>query len=159
MIRLLPIVVFAVLLVAACGRAIDYQVAQAGTLTERGYALSAERRTATAVRAVPPRRLTAPRSVSLPSVRAIRHVFPRSTEGAAIRVARCESRLNPRAIGRAGERSIFQIHPVHFWRVVRSRAGRIYVDPRRLTDSVYASRVAYVLSVRGTNWRPWTCKP
>lgn len=67
---------------------------------------------------------------------------------AAIRVARCESRLYPRALGRAGERGLFQIHPVHFG----------WAQPWRLFDPVWNSKVAYRLSRGGTNWRHWTCR-
>jgi hypothetical protein len=83
------------------------------------------------------------------SVAAIRLVFPASTEAAAIRVARCESLLNPRAVGRAGERGLFQVHPVHFG----------WAQPWRLFDPVWNSRVAYRLSRGGTSWRAWSCKP
>ena len=56
---------------------------------------------------------------------------------------------DPRAVGRAGERGWFQIHPVH----------RSWVDWGRLFDPFYNTRVAYRLSRGGTNWRPWTCRP
>lgn len=95
---------------------------------------------------------TAPSSSAhLRAVAAIRLVFPASTEAAAIRVARCETggTFNPRAVGRAGERGLFQIHPVHF----------SWAQPHRLFDPVWNSRVAFRLSRGGTNWRPWTCKP
>lgn len=82
------------------------------------------------------------------SVRAIRLVFPAHAEGRAIRVARCESRLDPRAVGGAGERGLFQIHPVHF----------SWADPRRLFEPIYNARVAYRLSRGGTSWRAWTCR-
>ena len=79
---------------------------------------------------------------------AIRQVFPSATEDAAIRVARCESRLNRWAVGRAGERGLFQIHPIHFY----------WMDERRLFDPVYNARIAYRLSRGGTSWRHWACR-
>lgn len=82
------------------------------------------------------------------SLRAIRQVFG-ARAPAAIRVARCETggTFDPRAVGRAGERGIFQIHPVHFG----------WAQPRRLFDPVWNSRVAYRLSRGGRDWRPWSC--
>jgi hypothetical protein len=85
------------------------------------------------------------------SVAAIRLVFPAATENAAVRVAGCETgwTFNPRAVGRAGERGLFQIHPVHF----------SWAQPWRLFDPVWNARVAYRLSRGGTSWRAWTCQP
>lgn len=91
-----------------------------------------------------------------PAQQAIVQVFGAGS-AVAIKVARCESRFDPRAVGRAGERGLFQIHPVHFHSTIRSPAGSIYVDPRRLFEPKYNARVAWVLSRGGTNWRPWTC--
>lgn len=77
----------------------------------------------------------------------------------AIRIASCETggTFDPFALGRAGERGWFQIHPVHFRRTLRSSAGRIFVDPARLWQPRYNARVAYVLSNGGRDWRPWSC--
>jgi soluble lytic murein transglycosylase-like protein len=83
------------------------------------------------------------------NVAAIRAVFPATTEDAAIRVARCESRLYARAVGSAGERGLFQIHPVHF----------AWASPARLFDPFYNARVAYRLSRAGRSWSHWTCRP
>lgn len=66
----------------------------------------------------------------------------------AWRVVMCESRGNPRAVGRAGERGLFQIHPVHFG----------WAKPARLFEPRWNALVAYRLSRGGTNWRPWTCR-
>jgi soluble lytic murein transglycosylase-like protein len=68
-----------------------------------------------------------------------------------MRVASCETggTFNPRAVGRAGERGLFQIHPVHF--------GRL--DERRLFERRYNARVAYRMSRGGRDWSPWTCQP
>lgn len=79
---------------------------------------------------------------------AICHVFG-SRCAAAVRVARCESHLNRYALGSAGERGLFQIHPVHFG----------WVDERRLFEPYYNARIAYRLSRGGRTWRAWTCQP
>lgn len=78
---------------------------------------------------------------------AIRKVFG-SKAPQALRVARCESHLNPRAVGSAGERGLFQIHPIHFR----------WAKPRRLFDPRWNALVAYRLSRGGTNWSHWTCR-
>jgi hypothetical protein len=78
----------------------------------------------------------------------IRHVFGRYW-AQALRVARCESHLNPRAHGSAGERGIFQIHPVHFG----------WIDERRLWQPLYNARIAYRMSRGGRDWSAWTCRP
>lgn len=80
---------------------------------------------------------------------AICSVFTGSRCGPAIRVARCESRLYPRAVGSAGERGLFQIHPVHF---------RTF-SARRLFEVLYNVRAAFRLSRGGRDWSPWTCRP
>ena len=69
--------------------------------------------------------------------------------GPAIRVATCESRLNPFALGSQGERGIFQLHPVHFG----------WLNEDRLWEPRYNARAAYILSKGGRNWSHWTCKP
>lgn len=83
------------------------------------------------------------------SIRAIRTVFG-ARAPAAIRVASCETggTFYARAVGRAGERGLFQIHPIHF----------SWAQPGRLFDPVWNSRVAYRLSRGGTSWRAWSCR-
>lgn len=68
-----------------------------------------------------------------------------------MRVVKCETggTYNPRSLGRAGERGLFQIHPVHF----------SSLDPGRLFERAYNARVAFRLSHGGTDWSPWTCRP
>ena len=78
----------------------------------------------------------------------IRQVF-RATSWAALRVAECESHMSPRAVGAAGERGLFQIHPVHF----------SWLDEARLFEARYNSQIAFRMSRGGTNWSAWTCKP
>ena len=82
---------------------------------------------------------------------AICSVFTGTRCGPAIRVATCETggTLYPRALGRAGERGLFQIHPVHF---------RTF-DRRRLFEILYNVRAAFRLSRGGRDWSPWTCQP
>ena len=76
----------------------------------------------------------------------------------ALRVAACESagwrpgerlRFYTYALGAAGERGLFQIHPVHFG----------WLNEQRLFDPLYNARIAYRLSRGGTSWRHWTCRP
>lgn len=69
--------------------------------------------------------------------------------GPALRVAYCESRLDPLARGRAGERGLFQIHPVHFG----------WLDEARLYEPLYNARIAYRLSRGGRDWHAWSCRP
>lgn len=78
----------------------------------------------------------------------------------ALRIASCETggTFDPRSRGKAGERGWFQIHPIHFGTVIRSSVGAIRVDRDRLYDPAYNTRVAYVLSNGGRDWRPWSCR-
>lgn len=80
----------------------------------------------------------------------IRHVF-RDKAGRAIRIARCESRLHPRAVGDHGTSyGVFQIHwTVHPWSYRHT--------PRELFDPLHNARMAHRLSRGGTHWGPWTC--
>jgi transglycosylase-like protein with SLT domain len=78
----------------------------------------------------------------------IRFVFPGSTEGAAVSVAYCESRLSPRAQNpSSGAAGLFQLMPFHW-------SGRF--DP---FDPWANTRYAYRLSDAGFNWGAWVCKP
>ncbi len=66
----------------------------------------------------------------------------------ALRVAACESGMNPGAVGSAGERGIFQVHPVH-----RSWLGARW---DRLFDPAVNVAVAFEMwSAQG--WGPWSC--
>lgn len=68
----------------------------------------------------------------------------------ALRVAECESRLNPGAVGPYGSIGVFQINPrSHAWRVSR-------VGGSGLTDPDTNIRVARHLQ-QDEGWRPWTC--
>ncbi len=77
------------------------------------------------------------------------------TSDQAIRVARCESTLNPRAVSPGGgNHGLFQINNVHrtsFTQVTGQPWSEVY-DPH--WNSVFAK---YLYDTQG--WRPWTCKP
>jgi hypothetical protein len=76
----------------------------------------------------------------------IRSTWPRDARR-AICIATLESRLDPRAVGRAGERGLFQIHPVH----------RRWLGARwsRLFEPVANVRAARDLE-RRAGWSPWS---
>jgi len=80
-------------------------------------------------------------------------LFPAEMAPTWERIARCESGLNPWAVGGAGERGIFQIHPIHAGGAVAA-AGYSWdamFDP-------YANMiVALALSGGGWNTGPWSC--
>lgn len=66
-----------------------------------------------------------------------------ATAEAACAVSWCESRWDPGALGRLGEQSYFQVHPL--WGDYRNPEANV--------------EFAYELSAAGTNWRAWSCKP
>lgn len=69
----------------------------------------------------------------------------------ALSVVRCESSFNPGTVGAAGERGLFQIHPVHI----------PYLQDRGMTwDSMFdpASNISYAYDLYSrSGWGPWTC--
>ena len=69
----------------------------------------------------------------------------------ALEVARCETggTFYSRSVGDAGERGLFQIHPVHFG----------WVNESRLFEPLYNARIAFRLSHGGRDWSPWSCRP
>jgi Lysozyme like domain len=71
--------------------------------------------------------------------------------GQALEVARCETggTFDPHALGSAGERGLFQIHPIHFG----------WLNERRLFQPLYNAWAAYRLSHGGRSWSHWTCRP
>lgn len=69
--------------------------------------------------------------------------FPASQHDFLIALARCESSLFTHAVGNAGERGLFQIHPVHGWR------WEVAFDPWQNVQA------AYYVSGGGTNFAPW----
>jgi hypothetical protein len=97
--------------------------------------------------------IDAPAKTSTPGFvkRAIARHFPASTRAAAIRVAACETggTFNRKAVGDAGERGLFQIHPVHF----------NWANPARLFNADYNAWAAARLSHGGRDWTAWVCRP
>lgn len=65
-------------------------------------------------------------------------------------IAACETggTFDNGLIGRAGEVSMWQIHPIHFSKYSRQRL---------IDDPEYATEVAFEMSSGGRNWRAWTC--
>ncbi len=74
----------------------------------------------------------------------IRRWFPESEWATAECIVERESGWNPWAIGRAGERGLMQIHPIHFWAY----------DADRLFEIDYNIAVAHDMWT-GSGWRPW----
>lgn len=65
---------------------------------------------------------------------------------------RCESTMNPRAVGSAGERGLTQIHPIHRQRI--ERLGFTWDD---MFDPAANLTVAFdIYSEQGA--RPWSCR-
>jgi hypothetical protein len=103
----------------------------------------------------PPPAATTPLAGSADEVRAIiLEVFGPVNGPAAIRVANCESHLNPRAVSRGGGNwGLFQINRVH----------RPWVESLGYQwEDVLDARVNTLLAKRmfdASGWRPWACKP
>lgn len=87
---------------------------------------------------------------------AIRTWFPQRAEQ-AIRVADCESSLNPRAVNPAGYHGLFQIGDFHAERFERV-TGVSFGDGRYV--AYYNAQYAKFLHEGdGDSWRQWSCKP
>jgi hypothetical protein len=69
----------------------------------------------------------------------------------ALAVAWCESRHNPMVVGGAGERGLFQIHPVHI-----PYLADLGLTWEQMFDPVANTNYAYALWSR-SGWGPWTC--
>lgn len=69
----------------------------------------------------------------------------------ALSVVYCESRFNTGTVGAAGERGLFQIHPVHIpYLADRGMSWDAMFDP--------ASNIAYAYDLYSrSGWGPWTC--
>jgi hypothetical protein len=68
----------------------------------------------------------------------------------ALSVVRCESGFNPGVVGGAGERGLFQIHPVHAPNLGAYGGWDAMFDP--------AANIAYAYALfSGSGWGPWTC--
>ena len=69
----------------------------------------------------------------------------------AVKVAVCESGLNPYAVGSHGERGIFQIHPVH----ISSLNQHGYTWDQMFDPN---ANIAYARLLYGwQGWGPWSC--
>ena len=98
---------------------------------------------------------TAIRTYTADEVKAIiTEVFGEANAPSAIRVATCESGLNPRAISKGGGNwGLFQINKVHQQRV--ARMGYAWED---LLDPRVNSNVAKAI-FDDSGWGPWACNP
>jgi hypothetical protein len=68
----------------------------------------------------------------------------------ALSVVQCESNFNPNVVGGAGERGLFQIHPVHANNLGAYGGWDAMFDP--------AANIAYAYALySGSGWGPWTC--
>jgi len=68
----------------------------------------------------------------------------------ALSVVQCESGFNPGVVGGAGERGLFQIHPVHAPNLGAYGGWDAMFDP--------AANIAYAHALfSGSGWGPWTC--
>lgn len=68
----------------------------------------------------------------------------------ALSVVQCESGFNPGVVGGAGERGLFQIHPVHAPNLGAYGGWDAMFDP--------AANIAYAYALfSGSGWGPWTC--
>jgi hypothetical protein len=74
---------------------------------------------------------------------------------AAVAVATCESRLDPKAVNSSRHVGLFQVS--YYW---HHRPGESFAQFRqRLIDPRRNALVAYRLSKGGTTWQAWTCRP
>lgn len=69
-----------------------------------------------------------------------------------VKVATCESRLNPRAVGKAGEIGVFQFMP----RTWAKNGARLGYAPSDIWDVRAQARVAAEMFSRSQQWQ-WTC--
>jgi hypothetical protein len=68
----------------------------------------------------------------------------------ALSVAWCESNYNPGVVGGAGERGLFQIHPVHIPNLGPYGGWDAMFDP--------SANIAYAYALySGSGWGPWSC--
>lgn len=68
----------------------------------------------------------------------------------ALSVAWCESNYNTNVVGAAGERGLFQIHPVHIPNLSPYGGWDAMFDP--------SSNIAYAYALYSSSgWGPWTC--
>ncbi len=81
---------------------------------------------------------------------AIRQYFPEQYN-TAVRIATCESNLNPRAVSPTNDHGLFQINYIH-----RSRVNSMGYSWSQIYDPYVNARVARSL-YNESGWRPWTC--
>lgn len=86
----------------------------------------------------------------------IRSWFP-SNHGDAVRVARCESSLNPRAVNPNGFHGLFQIAKAYH-RSAFERVTGVSWD-EGIYNAYYNSQYARYLYDASGGWGPWSCKP
>jgi hypothetical protein len=86
---------------------------------------------------------------------AIRQNFPSSEHGKAIRVADCESSLNPEAVSPGGGNwGLFQINTVH-----KPMVQRMGYSWEQIKDPYVNSKVARrIFADAGNTWGPWGCR-
>ena len=83
---------------------------------------------------------------------AISSVFGAHT-GAGVRIASCESKLDPRAQGAAGEKGLMQVHPIH-----RKRVEAMGYTWEQMTIPAFNLVVAKAIYDE-QGWAPWSCQP
>ncbi len=89
------------------------------------------------------------------SEQAIRTTFPASVQEKAIRVATCESRMQPDAVSRSGDYGLFQINKVTWEKTVK---GWGYTWDE-MFDAEANADVAYrIYKLAGNSWSPWSCR-
>jgi hypothetical protein len=82
---------------------------------------------------------------------AIRRYFPEQYEK-AVRVADCESNLDPNAVSPTNDHGLFQINYIH-----RSRVNSMGYSWSQIYDPYVNSKVARALYDE-SGWRPWACR-
>ncbi len=82
---------------------------------------------------------------------AIRRYFPEQYEK-AVRVADCESNLDPNAVSPTNDHGLFQINYIH-----RSRVNSMGYSWSQIYDPYVNSKVARAL-YNESGWQPWACR-
>jgi hypothetical protein len=86
---------------------------------------------------------------------AIQQSFPGSLQAKAVRVAKCESGLNPRAVSPGGgNHGLFQINNVH-----KGRVQSMGYSWSQIYDPFVNAKVARaIFDASGGSWQPWGCR-
>lgn len=98
-----------------------------------------------------PERVTSTPAAVVALIRAAAAEF-RQDADAMVAVGHCESTLNPLAVGKAGERGLFQFLPSTWER----NAARLGYTPADVWDPLAAARVTAEMWSRQQQWQ-WTC--